>query len=133
MPKSVAVNNGIPISGFWKLINHAYEQQIVPLALVVSVIAIEIQAHSGSRLNFFRFQVRHSGLGERMLPARPGTRIEIDPSRWSIARRHLLAQPISKSGQYQKPETLPCRSYSSARSIFAVTISPTFSGRRLER
>jgi hypothetical protein len=33
----------------------------------------------------------------------------------------------------QKPETEPCRSYWSDRSIFAVTISPTRSGRRLER
>src|SRR5689334_646544 len=33
----------------------------------------------------------------------------------------------------QNPATLPWRSYSSARSIFAVTISPTFRGRRLDR
>ena len=33
----------------------------------------------------------------------------------------------------QKPATVPCRSYWSARSILAVTISPTLIGRRLDR
>ncbi|TCU75347.1 hypothetical protein EDE08_103568 [Bradyrhizobium sp. R2.2-H] len=33
----------------------------------------------------------------------------------------------------QNPATLPCRSYWSARSILAVTISPTRKGRRLVR
>src|ERR1044072_1073492 len=31
----------------------------------------------------------------------------------------------------QNPTAMPCRSYSSARSIFTVAISPTRSGRRL--
>src|SRR6201996_934617 len=46
---------------------------------------------------------------------------------WSV---RAVAPP--PRGQ-KKPLTLPCRSYSSERSIFAVTISPTLSGRRLER
>ena len=51
--------------------------------------------------------------------------------------RHLVA-PMPNHGMInsdyrQNPATLPCRSYWSARSIFAVTISPTFSGRRLDR
>jgi hypothetical protein len=46
--------------------------------------------------------------------------------RWAI-------QPNGRRCQVrQNPATLPCRSYSSARSIFAVTISPVRSGRRLE-
>ncbi|MGY4570357.1 hypothetical protein ACVWY5_003427 [Bradyrhizobium sp. USDA 3256] len=46
------------------------------------------------------------------------------------------AGPYSRTPEHvkrQNPATLPCRSYWSERSILAVTISPTLSGRRLVR
>ena len=51
---------------------------------------------------------------------------QIDPL--ETVPRRAVAQQVR-----QKPATLPWRSYSSDRSILAVTISPTRSGRRLER
>ena len=41
------------------------------------------------------------------------------------ARDHRRCDPAAVNSPAQKPATLPCRSYASARSIFAVTISPT--------
>ena len=48
---------------------------------------------------------------------------------------HLEIDPDEIGGHdqrgHQNPTAMPCRSYSSARSIFTVAISPTRSGRRL--
>ena len=92
MPEAVPVDNGIPMPPLRKLTYYASEQQIVALAFIVSVIRIEIEVHSGNGHNIFSFQVLQSALGKGMFSAMPGTRIKIDPSRWSIVLGHLLVR-----------------------------------------
>ena len=92
MPEAVPVDNGIPMPRLRKLTYYASEQQMVAPAFIVSVIRIEIEVHSGNGHNILSFQVLQSALGKGMLSARPGTRIKIDPSRWSIVLGHLLAR-----------------------------------------
>ena len=93
VPEAVPVNDGIPVP-CRELIYDAREQQIIPFASFVAVIAIEVEAHSGNGHNFLNLQVLQSPMSKWMLPARPGTNIQIDASRRSIAVDHLMILSI---------------------------------------